>query len=99
MIIAKGCANFKIPLTGTIRSEVSITGKLKTEDVVFGKIQLSGNLSIYNGDYTVTPSVEEQTLKTANKKMLEDVTVKKIPFYETSNLSGGNTVYIGNEVE
>ena len=99
MIIAKGCVNFKIPLTGTIRSEISITGKLKTEDVVFGKIQLSGNLSIYNGDYTVTPSVEEQTLKTANKKMLEDVTVKKIPFYETSNLSGGNTVYIGNEVE
>ena len=99
MIIAKGCANFKIPLTGTIRSEISITGKLKTEDVVLGKIQLSGNLSIYNGDYTVTPSVEEQTLKTANKKMLEDVTVKKIPFYETSNLSGGNTVYIGNEVE
>lgn len=99
MIIAKGCANFKIPLTGTIRSEISITGKLKTEDVVFGKIQLSGNLSIYNGDYTVTPSVEEQTLKTANKKMLEDVTVKKIPFYETSNLSGGNTVYIGSEVE
>ena len=99
MIIAKGCANFKIPLTGTIRSEISITGKLKTEDVVFGKIQISGNLSIYNGDYTVTPSVEEQTLKTANKKMLEDVTVKKIPFYETSNLSGGNTVYIGNEVE
>ena len=99
MIIAKGCANFKNPLIGTIRSEISITGKLKTEDVVFGKIQLSGNLSIYNGDYTVTPSVEEQTLKTANKKMLEDVTVKKIPFYETSNLSGGNTVYIGNEVE
>ena len=99
MIIAKGCANFKIPLTGTIRSEISITGKLKTEDVVFVKIQLSGNLSIYNGDYTVTPSVEEQTLKTANKKMLEDVTVKKIPFYETSNLSGGNTVYIGSEVE
>lgn len=99
MIIAKGCANFKIPLTGTIRSDISITGKLKTEDVVFGKIQLSGNLSIYNGDYTVTPSVEEQTLKTANKKMLEDVTVKKIPFYETSNLSGGNTVYIGSEVE
>ena len=99
MNIAKGCANFKIPLIGTIRSEISITGKLKTEDVVFGNIQLSGNLSIYNGDYTVTPSVEEQTLKTANKKMLEDVTVKKIPFYETSNLSGGNTVYIGSEVE
>ena len=99
MNIAKGCANFKIPLIGTIRSEIPITGKLKIEDVVFGKIQLSGNLSIYNGDYTVTPSVEEQTLKTANKKMLEDVTVKKIPFYETSNLSGGNTVYIGSEVE
>ena len=99
MNIAKGCANFKIPLIGTIRSEIPITGKLKIEDVVFGKIQISGNLSIYNGNYTVTPSVEEQTLKTANKKMLEDVTVKKIPFYETSNLSGGNTVYIGSEVE
>ena len=31
--------------------------------------------------------------------MKDDVTVKKIPFYNVSNTAGGTTVYIGKEVE
>lgn len=52
----------------------------------------------YEGEYKVTPKVIEQTLPTAKKLLSEDVTIKKIPYFEVSNTSGGNTVYIGNEV-
>ena len=53
----------------------------------------------YNGGYSVTPRVDEQLLCTAKKFMVEDVTIKAIPFYNVSNNSGGNTVYIGKEIE
>lgn len=52
----------------------------------------------YEGEYKVTPKVSEQTLPTAKKLLSEDVTIKEIPYFEVSNTSGGNTVYIGNEV-
>lgn len=52
----------------------------------------------YEGDYVVTPKVSEQTLPTADKLLSEDVTIKEIPYFEVSNESGGNTVFIGNEV-
>lgn len=52
----------------------------------------------YEGTYDVTPKVEEQTLPTAEKFLEKDVTIKKIPYFEVSNTSGGDTVYIGNEV-
>lgn len=52
----------------------------------------------YEGDYTVTPKVGEQTLPTAEKYMEKDVTILAIPFYETSNTSNGKTVYIAKEI-
>jgi hypothetical protein len=52
----------------------------------------------FEGEYTVTPKVTEQIIATKNRLMLNDVTVKSIPFFNVSNTSGGNTVYIGNEV-
>lgn len=57
-----------------------------------------GAYPLYTGAHTVTPKTEEQTLRTAMKSMQKDVTVKAIPYYETSNTSGGSTVYIGTEV-
>ena len=56
------------------------------------------DVSLYEGDYEVTPKVIEQTLPTAEKLLSEDVTIKEIPYFEVSNTSGGNTVFIGNEV-
>lgn len=53
----------------------------------------------YDGDYTVTPKVEPQTLPTKGKVMLDNMSIKSIPFYDVSNTSGGSTVYIGIEVE
>lgn len=52
----------------------------------------------YEGTYEVTPTVDAQTLPTAQKVMEEDVVVHKIPYYEVSNNTGGTTVTIGNEV-
>ena len=56
------------------------------------------NADVYTGAYTVTPKDIAQQLKTKNKLLNKDVMVKKIPFYETSNDEGGNTVYIGKEL-
>lgn len=49
----------------------------------------------YNGEYTVSPSFEIQTLETKNKYMRDDVEVEAIAVSRVSNLSGGTTVYIG----
>ena len=56
------------------------------------------NADVYTGAYTVTPKDIAQQLKTKNKLLNKDVMVKKIPFFETSNDEGGNTVYIGKEL-
>ena len=55
-----------------------------------------GRLPYYDGEYTVTPAVEEDiTLATANRSMRENVTVEKIPTLTVENPSGGNTFIIG----
>ena len=54
----------------------------------------------YKGEYIVTPDpYDQQVLNTAKKLMRDDVTIKKIPFFAVSNASGGDTVYIGSEIE
>lgn len=53
----------------------------------------------YTGDYQVIPKADEdQILPTKDKRMTDDVTVLRVPYYETSNVYG-NTVYIASEVE
>lgn len=56
------------------------------------------DLPTYDGEYTVTPSDREQIIPTKDNVMLDDITVRAIPFFTVSNTSGGNTVYIGREV-
>ena len=51
----------------------------------------------YDGEYTVTPKISQITLETSGKIMGDDVVVLSIPRYDTSNPSGGTTVYIGGE--
>lgn len=69
--------------------------------------QLSGNVGAktinvggrpYEGDYIVTPKVDQQKLDTKDAIMRDDVTILAIPYFETSNNSGGNTVYIAKEI-
>ena len=50
----------------------------------------------YEGEYTVTPATENEiTLATAQRLLLANVRVNKIPYAEVSNNKGGKTVTIG----
>ena len=52
----------------------------------------------YEGEYDVTPRAKsEVVLNTDGLMMKSDVTVRKVPYFETSNATG-ETVYIANEV-
>lgn len=53
---------------------------------------------VYFGEYEVTPKTYEETvLPTKDKRLTDNVSVKKIPQYEVSNQSGGETLIIGDE--
>ena len=53
----------------------------------------------YDGPYEVIPMAHTmQVLETENKLMTENVLVHEIPYWETSNPQGGNTVYIGGDL-
>lgn len=50
----------------------------------------------YEGPINVTPTAgTAQTLQTANRLVKSNITVEEIPYYETTNLSGGYTAIIG----
>lgn len=49
----------------------------------------------YTGEYEVTPKIEAQELKTANRHMKQDVTIHAIPYYEVDNEHNGQTIVIG----
>ena len=56
--------------------------------------------SKYEGEYLITPlAYDDQILETKNKTCEEDIVVKKIPKWETSNPSGGYTLYIAEEIQ
>lgn len=81
-----------------------ITGNISPVRKINGNITYGigeGDTSpIYVGNYDVTPlAFQETILPTKDTKLIENIIVKEIPYYETSNLSGGNTVYIAGHIE
>ena len=90
-----------------IEGEVSLTsticGDLDLISTIDGEIEkvffVDYNRVVYDGDYIVTPLVNNPViLETNGKYMEDDVTVLKVPYLETANASGGNTAYIGENV-
>ena len=61
----------------------------------FGEVVKVADVPVYEGEYSVTPRLYEQTLATDGYLMRDDVTVEVIPVTQTSNLFGGQTVVIG----
>lgn len=58
----------------------------------------TGGSKPYEGDYEVTPKADSAVvLPTKDRFLSQDVNVKKIPYFETSNKTGV-TVYIASEV-
>lgn len=80
-------------LRGTLTAtSATLHGTLSARSVI--------GAEIYDGAYSVHSEAHEvQILPTANKQLVKNITVEKIPYYETSNLSDGITAYIGSEVE
>ena len=92
----------QITLSGTPRirgilTEVpKLSGTLSNRQMtLFGTLTRSASVDYYTGEYVVRPSTDEQVLQTSNKLMSRDVLVEEIPYFETSNPSGGYTVIIG----
>ena len=80
--------------TVTIQTPVQIVGQTVNVSVLPVR---DYQVSLFDGQYVVDPLFTEQTLETKDKKMLDDVTINPIYVADTSNLSGGITVYIGGE--
>ena len=88
-------------LNGTLNGVGLIGGYLTGVGAIDGQLNIGsggGTYPHYQGDYTVTPLTRGAVVLDTNGKVMDDdVTVIKIPYFETSNVSG-KTVYIG-EIE
>ena len=73
--------------------------KIGTTFSEFQEISVIDEIETYDGPYVVTPAIDSQVLPTAQKRMIDNMTVKAIPYFQTSNPQMGETVYIGSEVE
>ena len=73
--------------------------KIDTTFSEFQEVSVIDEIEAYDGPYVVTPAIDSQVLPTAQKRMTDNMTVKAIPYFQTSNPQMGETVYIGSEVE
>lgn len=73
-------------------------GEFRAEFGAFQQVTV-GSSRPYEGDYEVTPTVEGVTLPTKSLIMRHDLQVKRIPFFETGNPAGGETVYIAADLD
>ena len=81
------------------QDSVNLRVRMESVSAHLGSELIAISANPYSGSYYVVPKAEEAViLPTANKTLVHDVTVAKVPYYETSNLSGGLTAYIASEV-
>lgn len=89
-------------LSGTLTSVGRLSGALVGDrHKIHGSLTIPNapSIQIYSGAYEVTPKAwDEQVLQTNGKLMADDVTVFRVPYYETINLFDGKTAYIAEEV-
>lgn len=85
----KGSISSDNKLIGSIRAGVSVVGTLNPSGSLTAILN-TGSISypIYDGEYIITPRVEEQILETKNKITKENIEVKEIPYYENANEYG-----------
>ncbi len=90
---------------GELHGTLTTTGQLHGS-LVGDHHKITGTLTIpnapglnqYAGPYEVTPrAYVDQVLETDGLLMTDDVTVFKVPYYETSNIFDGLTVFIAED--
>ena len=64
-------------------------------DVVVAGVVVTHALPDYGGPYEVRPRPDAIILPTRETAMAQDLTVLAIPYYTTTNASGGYTAIIG----
>lgn len=72
-------------------------GSIVTKQTVNGVLALPYGSKRYEGKYEVTPNSVGEVLETANKMMVDDVTIHPIPYQDVDNPQGGRTVTIAFE--
>lgn len=96
-----GNINNKVVLSAQLSNLLNISAGIGTTDSIIGaQVQIPKVImsEVYSGDYEIKPQAHHDIiLDTNGKTLIENVVVKKIPYYETSNETG-YTVYIANEV-
>lgn len=92
--------NAKGSLQGSVIARQPLSGDVAEKRKLQGDVNVGGTIKPedYEGDYSVTPKVDSQVLATKAKYMVDDLVIKEIPFFDTSNTSGGRTIYIGDSV-
>lgn len=83
-----------ISLVGAPVTIAKIRGAVVADGVLHGRVSMPTEFSTYHGDYEVTPAINEQSLATKDKRMLDDVVIKEIPYAEVTNPAGGTTIII-----
>lgn len=86
-------------IIGTISNKYVISAVISDAGKISATLhfpELVSSAKPYEGEYVITPSTDtDQILNTKNTFMESDVTVLKIPTYETSN-EAGKTFIIGD---
>lgn len=85
-------------LSGTLTAVGTLSGGISGGSSLAGVLTVPAVITpeIYDGEYEVTPRASDEVLlDTQGKMLLDDVTVHEIPYYETTNESGGYTAIIG----
>lgn len=79
-----------VVLDGDLSLIIPVDGESGIVTKVIGQ-----DLPTYTGVTEVDPDFDGVTLHTANKVLVNNITVNPIKVESVSNLSGGRTVYIG----
>lgn len=68
-------------LTGTLVASQTLTGKVSATGKIDGLLTIPNAIlpPTYEGEYTVTPSTQEQTLNTDHLYMMDNITINPIP--------------------
>lgn len=95
----KGIIFIDSKLSGDISVDGSLSAEMEIQAQLSGQLDPGGgSFPPYPGPYEVTPLVEsDQSLDTSGHRMLDDVTVFKVPTYEVSGPTGGITLIIGGD--
>ena len=84
-------------LIGSLSTSGQLSCSLSSSPIT-GELTVAGSIPSFDGDYTITPNAHaEQELECQGFVMRENVLVLKVPYWETSNLQDGLTVYIAED--